>query len=151
MCSLYLTTLEGTRNKEAKVSRVIAESQVSTIAIEKDFKIHGLALTSDGLKTKANPNDFVLVFLEVPEHNKISINELRIGDGALPPYQFNYRFIEWREYAARQVLNDPITKYQFVFDKDNMHIGVAQRKSMGFDIYYNGNFIDTATKRRNGE
>jgi len=96
-------------------------------------------------------DDFIQVYIEIEKQNKISINELRIKNGCLPPYEFEYKFIEWREYIHRAPLNDPIEKYQFVFNKDNKHAGVAKRQSGAFDIYYNGNFIDMAVSSNDGK
>jgi hypothetical protein len=108
---------------------------------KKKHRIHGLAMTKECL-----PNDFVHVFIEINGENKIQINELHIK--SLMPYKFDYEFIEWREFLPSDNLglgttkNDPIIKYQAVFTKDGHHAAVAQRKE-GFDIYYNGNLIDT--------
>jgi hypothetical protein len=67
-----------------------------------EYKIHGLALISEGFKTPNNDKEFVLVFVEVPGDNLISINELRIQDGHMPPYDFKYEMVEWREYTQRK-------------------------------------------------
>ena len=39
---------------------------------------------------------------------------------------------------------DRIEEYQFIFNRDGSHVGVAKRESGQLDIYYNGNHIDDA-------
>ena len=34
--------------------------------------------------------------IEIAEQNKMSVNQLVINDGDLPPYDFDYKFIEER-------------------------------------------------------
>ena len=34
-------------------------------------------------------------------------------------------------------------QYKYAFDTQSMHIGVAKRQSGSFDIYQDGNFVDT--------
>jgi len=140
------------------IIRYIKDVNVSTINFknsdpnikykEKDkYKIHGLALTSDGLKTDYNPNDFILVYLEIPKDNMISINGLVIEEGCLLPFEFKYKMVEWREYSPRNIKDyryDPIKKYQAVFDHKGKHAAVALRESGAVDIYSDGYFIDSA-------
>ena len=79
--------------------RHVRPEHVSTIPIydeKSKNKIFGLALTKNG-----HEGDFVMVMIEIGRQNKISINELFIKKGCLPPYQFEYEFIEWREYIPR--------------------------------------------------
>lgn len=101
----------------------VQDKMVSTLEIrdgEKVFKIFGLALTSDGLRTAKNSEDFIHVMIEY--ENKITINKLVIADGDLPPYEFKYQFIEIREYIPRFGIwkNDPVEKYKFIINNDNV-------------------------------
>lgn len=117
---------------------------------KKFHRIHGLAMTKDCLN---KDDDYVHVFIEIYGEYKISINELHIK--SLMPYKFEYKFVEWREFLPREGLKiedlggkratDEITKYQAVFTKEGYHAAVAKRQN-GFDIYYNGNLIDTPMK-----
>ena len=85
--------------------------------------------------------------IEISGQNKISINKLVIKDGDLPPFDFSYHFIESSEFYPRQnEWNvDPIREFKFAYDKDNKMAGLAKRKSNSFDIYFNGNCIDSPT------
>ena len=159
--AVKLTSMEAGKSKTFPVQRKIEKKDAAVIQLYDEStqvgsKIHGISVTSDGRESRDkdgvdNDRDFVQVYIEIAKENKISINELRIKNGCLPPYKFEYQFIEWREYIHRAHLNDPIERYQFVFNKHNRHAGVAKRKSGGFDIYYNGNYIDTATNSKNGK
>ena len=118
------------------------------------YKIHGLALINEGIKSPTNNKEFVLVYVEVPETNLISVNELIIDDGCLPPFEFKYKMVEWREYSQRDKSyeyrnNDPIEKYQAVFDKTGRHSAVALRESKAIDIYSDGYLLDTPINPRN--
>lgn len=90
--------------------------------------------------------------IEIEGQNKISINKLLIRDGDLPPYQFKYEFIELKEYIPREDgwVRDPVAQYKFVYNRDNIHVGVAKRQSAAFDIYYDGNFIDSPVQKSDG-
>jgi hypothetical protein len=101
-------------------------------------KIHGLSLTNDSTATenkdkKSNkvedPRRLVHVYIEVPDENKISINEIVVDDANLPPYKFEYSLVEFREYVSVSRKADKIVQYQFVFTNDNLHIGVAMKES----------------------
>lgn len=86
-----------------------------------------MALTNQSIE-----KDFVNLFIEMPDYNKISINELRVSSKNLPPYKFSYELVQWREYTGRQrtwTEPDPITTYRQVFTKEGMHVGVAVRAS----------------------
>lgn len=94
------------------------------------------------------------------------MNELVVDINLLPPFddfleegkinekkQF-YQFTESREFlfVGQDGKQDPIKNYQFIFIKNNIHVGVALRESQRFDIYYNGNWIDDASyKDENGD
>lgn len=138
------------------IIRYIDESHISEISFAKgedekdqEHKIHKLGLTSAGLRTDTNHRDFILVFIEIAGQNLISINELVVQDGYLKPYEFKYQFVEWREFVERKTpTNDPIVDYQFVFKRGNIHAGAAVRESGHFDIYYNGNLIDSPANYR---
>lgn len=67
------------------------------------------------------------------------------------PFGF-YSFEEYREYVFRpdslrniDEHGERITEYQFVFNEDHEHIGMAKRKNKKFDIYFDGNWIDDAS------
>lgn len=83
------------------------------------------------------------------------MNELRISNQSLPPYEFDYSFFEAREYIKKDseptqadfMKDDPIASYQFVFTNKGIHVGVAKRESGCFDIYYDGNWLDDAVKK----
>ena len=120
-------------------------------------------MPADGLyDVKDKPkNDFIYVFAEInqPGEHKISMNKLIIDKTKLKPYfdetqPFGfYTFEECREYvfradSFRQVQDDfgaKIQQYQFVFNSKHMHIGMAKRRNMKFDLYYDGNWIDDAS------
>jgi len=107
-----------------------------------------------------NKNDFIYVFIEIfaatgtqtGRENKISMNRLIVKNTSLPPYEFDYDFVEAREYIRKEhephssetSRDGPIEQYQFVFTKKGAHVGLAKKESGGFDIYYNGNWLDDA-------
>jgi hypothetical protein len=92
-------------------------------------KVHGLSLTNDSSSSKKDSKKLVHVYIEIPNQNKISINEIVIDDMNLPPYDFKYQLIEFREYINdfSEKDQDEIEKYQFIFTNENTHIGVAKK------------------------
>lgn len=139
------------------MKRKIDPKNVATIQLgSQEGKIHGMGLTLDGYVSEntANKHDFVHVFLEVAKENKISSNMLEVSTASLPPYRFEYKLVEFREYTPRRNdrhQDDPIKKYKFVFDKKGFQAAVALRKSKQFDIYHNGNWIDDGFNHKNGQ
>jgi hypothetical protein len=71
----------------------------------------------------------------------------------MPPFKFKYEFIELKEYLPREDdwQSDPVLDYKYVYTKKNIHVGVAKRESAAFDIYYNGNFIDSPRSNMDNE
>ena len=109
-------------------------------------KVHGLSLSNEG--DNSSGKKLVHVYIEVPQENKISINEIVVEDKDLPPYDkpiFKYKLIEFREFINERAVKDygdEIDQYQFIFTENNTHVAVARKKSGCFDIYMNGNWID---------
>jgi hypothetical protein len=68
-----------------------------------------MALTKEGIaKGVNNDNDYIHLFIEIPNENKIQINELQVSKFKMPPYKFEYKMIQWREYIHRDEVYDPI-------------------------------------------
>ena len=86
------------------VKRKIDPKNIATIQLgSAEGKVHGMGLTLDGYVSEntANKHDFVHVFLEVAKDNKISSNMLEVSTASLPPYRFEYKLVEFREYTPR--------------------------------------------------
>mmetsp|Transcript_24584 Transcript_24584/g.38150 ORF Transcript_24584/g.38150 Transcript_24584/m.38150 type:complete len:183 (-) Transcript_24584:2350-2898(-) len=75
--TIKIVSLKVTHMDNHKIYRKISKESIATIDFkDQNCSLHGLALTSDGLMTESNPNDFIHLFLEVKDENKIQINEL---------------------------------------------------------------------------
>ena len=139
--------------KNNVVKRFVDQSMVATIQMYDSLaspkllnKVHGLSLSNEG--DNSSGKKLVHVYIEVPQENKISINEIVVEDKDLPPYDkpiFKYKLIEFREFINERAVKDygdEIDQYQFIFTENNTHVAVARKKSGCFDIYMNGNWID---------
>jgi len=49
-----------------------------------------------------------------------------------------FEFLPYREfYTRKNISNDPIVKYLFILNYDDIHYGISMRKSGRVDLYYN--------------
>lgn len=56
---------------------------------------------------------------------------------------FTFQFNQYREVVPRDARLDPITKFSYVINEDNVFYGLALRSSGHVDIYWNMTLIDT--------